>query len=73
MVQIGNRYKERMPSFVGNGHCFFDYTYIVKRFRHEPYGDFAVCERLYKDGKKDRVDIDIELLENEKTCYEKIA
>lgn len=72
MVTIGNKYKEKMPSWVGNGHCFFSYIYTVNSFKHESFGEFAECVRTYKNGKEEPVSISIELLEDE-TFFKQIA
>lgn len=66
-VKIGDRYKERM--FKGK---YFDWEYEVIGFRHEPYGDFADCVRTYPDGKREKVGIDVELLEDT-IFYKKLA
>lgn len=69
MVKIGDRYKERMIPFKGK---YFDWEYEVVGFKSETYGDFADCERIYPDGKREKVGIDIELLKDT-LFYKKVA
>ena len=69
MVKIGDKYKEYMVPFPGK---FFNWEYEVMDFRSEPYGNFAECERIYPDGKREKVGIAIGLLE-EQVFYKKIA
>lgn len=69
MVRVGDRYKERMVPFKGK---YFDWEYEVVGFKSEPYGDFADCERIYPDGKREKVGIDIELLKDT-LFYKKVS
>jgi len=68
MVQIGDRYKERMVPFPGQ---FFSWEYEVIGFRQDPYAKFAVCNWKIGDGVEREVGISIELLEAEH-FYKKI-
>ena len=68
-VKIGDRYKEYMVPFPGK---FFSWEYEVVGFHSEPYGNFADCERIYPDGKQEKVGIDLELLEDT-IFYKKVA
>lgn len=67
MVRVGDRYKERMFK-----EKYFDWEYEVMGFKSEPYGDFADCERIYPDGKREKVGIDIELLKDT-LFYKKVS
>jgi hypothetical protein len=69
MVKIGDRYKECMVPFPEK---FFDWEYEVMDFRSEPCGNFADCERIYPDGKREKVGIAIGLLEAQ-VFYKKVA
>lgn len=51
---------------------FFDWEYEVVGFKTEHYGEFAECICTYADGKKEKVGISIELLE-EQVFYKKVA
>lgn len=73
MVKIGDRYKERVPSWVKGKDRYFSWEYEVVGFHSEPYADFADCVRTYADGRKDTVGISISLLLGEKSSFEKIA
>ena len=73
MVRIGDRYRQRIPSWVRGKNRYFDWEYEVVGFKSEYYGEFAECICTYADGKKDTVGISISLLLSEKSSYEKIA
>lgn len=70
-IKIGDRYKEYMVPFPGE---FFSWEYEVVGFRTESYGDFAQCERIFSDGKRERekVGISIDLL-TEEIFFKKVA
>ena len=72
MVQIGDKYVEKMPSFVGNGHEVFSWNYTVVGFTLLKYGVFAKCIRTFKDGTQQPLRIAVDLL-NDETFYKKIA
>lgn len=69
MVKKGDKYKERMIPFKGK---YFDWEYEVVGFKSETYGDFADCERIYPNGKREKVGIAIGLLEAQ-VFYKKVA
>lgn len=70
MVNIGDRYIERMVPFKGK---YFDWEYEVVGFHTESCGGkFADCVRTYPDGKQEKVGIDLELLEDT-IFYKKVA
>ena len=68
MVAIGDRYKEYIVPFPGK---FFGWEYVVVGFSSEPYADFADCERIDSNGKREKVGISLELLE-EGVFYKKV-
>ena len=68
MVNVGDKYKERMP-FGEN--IFFSWEYEVVGFATETYGEFAKCIRKYRGGKEEPVSISIELL-TETSFYKKV-
>lgn len=72
MVKIGDKYKERIPSWVKGKNRYFSWEYEVVGFDTKSYGEFAKCIRTHKDGKKEPVGISIELLLDEKSSYEKV-
>lgn len=74
MVNIGDKFKEYLPSWIkGNKKRtkFFDYIYEVIGFETEPYGEFAKCICIYNDGKTENLSISLELL-TEEFFYKKI-
>ena len=72
MVNIGDKFKEKMPSWVGNGCEIFSWEYVVIGFEEVSYGKFVKCIRKYKDRKEESVNIDIELF-NDETFYKKVG
>ena len=68
-VKIGDRYKERMVPFKGK---YFSWEYEVVGFKTELGAVFADCVRTYPDGKREKVGIDLDLLEDT-IFYKKVA
>lgn len=73
MVKIGDKYKQKIPSWVKGKNRYFSWEYEVVGFKKESYGDFAECICTHDDGKKEPVGIDIELLLDDKSSYEKVT
>jgi len=74
MVNIGDKFKEHLPSWIkGNKNrtMFFDYTYEVIGFKKELGSTFAKCICIYPNGKTEELGIDLELFEDE-TFYKKV-
>ena len=75
MVNIGDKFKEHLPSWIkGNKNrtMFFPYTYEVIGFKEELGSTFAKCIRVYPNGKTEELSIDMELFKNE-TFYKKVS
>lgn len=69
-MKIGDKFRERMPKFVGNGKCYFSWVIEIIGFKKESYADFAICKRT--DGNKiEIVNYSIDVL-NEDYGYESI-
>lgn len=72
-VKIGDKYKEKLPSWVKGKNRYFSWEYEVVGFSTEPWGGkFADCVCTYPDGKQEKVGIDLELLKGT-IFYEKVA
>ena len=70
-MKIGDKFYEMLPSWVRPKGSRFDYVIEIVGFKKESYGDFAVCKRIYPDGKTEDVNIATELL-NGKHSFKKI-
>ena len=69
-MKIGDKFRERMPKFVGNGKCYFSWIIEIVGFKKESYGNFAICKRT-DDNKVEIVNYAVEVL-NEDYGYESI-
>ncbi len=66
MVKVGNKYKERLPF---SNKRYWNYTYIVTKIEN----GFAVCNRIYPNGKTEEVNISLKLLDDDNVIlYEKV-
>ena len=72
MVHVGEKYKEKMPSWVGNGNEVFSWEYTVAEIVERDYGTAARCICTYESGHQDEVFIDVYLFDDE-TFYKKVA
>lgn len=72
MVQIGEKYKWKMPSWIGNGNEVFSCTFEVVEIVERDYGTAARCICTYESGKQNEMFISIDLFDDE-TFYKKIA
>ncbi len=57
-VNVGDKYKEKLPSWVKSKTGFFSWVYQVVAIEDE----FAYCIRICRDGKLENLRISIELL-----------
>lgn len=71
MVKIGDKYYEMMPSWVRPKGSRFDYVIEIVGFKKESYGDFAVCKRVFPDGKIAYVSIAKEFFESDRFFVQK--
>ena len=74
MVRVGDKFNEKLPSFVKSKTGLFPWVIEVVGFHHESYGVFADCIRRENGYKDDKLAISIGLLDDRKeTFYKKIA
>ena len=66
-MKIGDKFRERMPKFVGNGKCYFSWIIEIIGFKKESYADFAICKRT--DGNKIEI-VNYKGIDYPCICYE---